>query len=91
MYSSFRAHFTALALILPLLASAGCAPFSGSRAGKAGDLLALYFPTVGERGLRGEAEIALSVAGRTVSLPAVFQLRGPAAFRFGRILKNCRA
>jgi hypothetical protein len=77
-----RALFTALALFFPLLASVGCASLADSRTGEAGGLLALYFPTAGGRGLRGEAEVALSAAGRTVSLPAVFQLRGPAAFRF---------
>ena len=41
------------------------------------------FPVTGEtRVLRGEAEVTLSLAGRKVSLPAVFLFRAPDAFRF---------
>ena len=41
------------------------------------------FPATGEtRVLRGEAEVTLSLAGRKVSLPAVFLFRAPDGFRF---------
>jgi hypothetical protein len=41
------------------------------------------FPVTGERRvLRGEAEVTLSLAGRSVSLPAVFLFRVPDSFRF---------
>ncbi len=82
MESRVRAPLAALALFAILLPPGGCASLLPPGTGDARSAMALYFPASGGGSLRGEGEVTMSAAGRKVSLPAVFQLGGPAQFRF---------
>ena len=77
-----RARRLSSALFLLL---AGCASLSGRTGGRTApeETVRELFPVTAEtRVLRGEAEVSLSLAGRKVSLPAVFVFRAPDDFRF---------